>query len=98
MESKLLEPYPEPLNIGEIRKMRPDVAQVIDNFIALDKQKAIVKEFFDKYEQSVRDVKELVKIGFHFQDDDGTVYEMDEMQWKSVRVTPYEVKRTRREG
>jgi hypothetical protein len=98
MENELHEPSDGPLPVMSIVVEDLRLAEAIAKFIKLDKQKAEVKKFFDEYEQSIRDIKERVKIGFHFQDEEGIVYQVDEMQWKNVRVTPYEIKRTRREG
>jgi hypothetical protein len=98
MENELLEPVDGPLTLSNIKIENPEVATLLERFIELDKKKNEVKDFFDKYFQAVTDVKQIAKLGFHFQDDEGTVYQLDEMQWKNVRITPYEVKRTRREG
>lgn len=67
-------------------------------FIDLDKDKPRVKEFFDLYSKAVEELAELGKVGFHFQDDEGTVYQVEQATGKFVYFEKFEVKRTRREG
>ena len=98
MENELLESTDGPLLLADIRITNPEVATALERFIKLDKEKAAVKDFFDRYHQAVTDVKQIAKLEFHFQDEEGTVYQLDELQWKNVRMTPYDIKRTRREG
>lgn len=67
-------------------------------FVELDKKKAEWKEFQEQYKQAIDVLKEEMGIGGHFQDFEGTVYQVDNCDGKFVYNTPLEVKRTRRDG
>lgn len=84
--------------LDSLKIVAPEFAKKLEKFIELDKKKAEVKKFFDDYEEIVREIESEACIGFNFQDSEGTVYMLDTMEWKSVRITPFEIKRTRREG
>ena len=66
-------------------------------FIQLDKKKAEYKEFIEEYKGAIDMLIEEMGIGAHFQDEDGTVYLIDECGGKFVYFDKFEVKRTRRE-
>lgn len=67
-------------------------------FVELDKKKAEYKEFMKLYRDTVDQLKEEMGLGGHFQDYEGTVYQVEECEGKFVYTDKYEVKRTRRDG
>lgn len=67
-------------------------------FIELDKKKKEYKEFLELYNEVINSLKEEIGIGSHFQDEEGTVYQIHECEGKFIPFNKYEVKRTRREG
>lgn len=67
-------------------------------FVELDKKKAQYKEFLEQYNQTIKDLAREIGIGGHFQDYEGTVYQMAECEGTFVHFNKFEVKRTRREG
>ena len=92
-------PQEEPIQLVDIETEDSELHYVIQKFIELDKKKAEYKEFLDEYDDTIQTIFNLGGgVGFHFQDLDGTVYETDTMEWKSVKMTPFQIKRTRREG
>jgi len=66
--------------------------------VELDKKKAEYKEFLKEYNEAIQDLKEEVGIGGHFQDIEGTVYQVHECEGKFISFDKLEVKRTRRDG
>lgn len=67
-------------------------------FVELDKKKAEWKLFLEEYKEAMNALTEDMDIGDSFQDEDGTVYQIDECGGKFVYFDKLEVKRTRREG
>lgn len=67
-------------------------------FVELDKKKAEYKEFMELYTAAVNQLKEEMGVGGHFQDYEGTVYQVDNCDGKFIYFDKYEVKRTRRDG
>lgn len=65
-------------------------------FVALDKKKAEYKEFMKLYKSVVGQLKEEIGLGGHFQDAEGTVYQLEECEGKFTYFDKYEVKRTKR--
>jgi len=70
----------------------------IQRFIELDKKKAEVKKFFDEYKAAVEAVVAEIKVGGHFQDGEGTVYQTIIPEGRFVSFDKFSIARTRREG
>jgi hypothetical protein len=71
----------------------------VREYIALDRVYAeTVKPLLEKMSELKADIAARYKIGTHFQDTDGTVFEIDAQEWKSVRMETFAINRTRREG
>ena len=66
-------------------------------FIELDKVKAQYKEILEDYKSTVELLVDEMDLGGHFQDKDGTVYQVNPCDGKFVYFDRFEVKRTRRE-
>src|SRR5687767_4584045 len=74
-------------------------SELVEKFIELDKRKSTeIKKFYEEFDSVVEQMVETFGVGFHFQDAEHTVYLIDKMEWKAIKMTPFEVKRTRREG
>lgn len=67
-------------------------------FVELDKKKAEYKQFMEEYTDAVQQLKDEMGLTGHFQDYEGTVYQVEECPGKFVYFDKYEVKRTRRDG
>ncbi len=65
-------------------------------FIELDKEKSDVVKFFDRYQEIVKALENEMTVGDHFQDDEGTVYQLSTREGKFVHFEPVVVNRTRR--
>lgn len=65
-------------------------------FVELDFKKAEYKKFLEEYKQVVTDLAQEIGVGGHFQDLEGTVYQLDECLGKFQYFDKYEVKRTKR--
>ena len=65
-------------------------------FIELDKEKSKFKEILEDYKTTVEKLVDEMDISGHFQDEDGTVYQVDACDGKFVYFDRFEVKRTRR--
>lgn len=72
--------------------------QAINNFIELDKQKPQIRSFFENYRKAVNELVEILGENGHFQDDEGTVYQIVVPEGKFVAFEKYSVNRTRRQG
>ncbi len=82
-----------------IEKPKPSLEDaIVKKFIELDKKRAEIKLFYEEFDAAVEEIVETYGLDAHFQDKEGTVYLVDKMLWKAVKITPFEVKRTRREG
>lgn len=65
-------------------------------FVELDKKKSEYKEFMKLYRSVVDQLKEEIGLNGHFQDTEGTVYQVTDCEGKFQYFDKYEVKRTRR--
>jgi Holliday junction resolvase RusA-like endonuclease len=66
--------------------------------IELDRKREEVKRFFDEYQKAVQDAVDESGIGHHFQDDQGVVYQLVELEGRWVNFDRLGVERTRRSG
>lgn len=71
---------------------------VIETFIRADKALESAKKIYGHYDDAVANLSRIMKIGDHFQDDEGIVYQLTPQEWVKVKVKPVIVNRTRREG
>lgn len=67
-------------------------------FIELEKKKESYKLFLEELREATEAVVKEVGVGGHFQDTDGTVYQVEETTGKFVYFDRFEIKRTRRVG
>jgi hypothetical protein len=67
-------------------------------FIELEKKKEHYKKFLEELKEVTEAVVREVGIGGHFQDGEGTVYQVEESTGKFVYFDRFEIKRTRRNG
>lgn len=67
-------------------------------YIELEKKKEHYKLFLEELKQVTEQLAKEVGIGGHFQDAEGTVYQVEETQGKFVYFDRFEIKRTRRIG
>lgn len=65
-------------------------------FVQLDKKKAEYKEFVQEYTETIKQLVEEAGTGSHFQDEEGTVYQVEECDGKFMYFDKFEVKRTKR--
>lgn len=68
------------------------------NLVALEVEKDVVKEFYDRYEKGVQAVIDEHGVNHLFQDSTGVVYKTVQPEGRFVRFDKYAVNRTRREG
>lgn len=66
--------------------------------ILLDRQRDEVKRFFDDYKTTVETLVKEHGVNFAFQDDQGIVYQLVELDGKWVNFERYGVERTKRPG
>lgn len=78
--------------------MMSQLSETIRQFIKLDKKKAEVKKFFDEYKAAIEAVAQEIDVGGHFQDEDGTVYQVAIPEGKFVAFDKFIIQRTRRSG
>lgn len=67
-------------------------------FIELEKKKETYKLFLEELKQVTEAVAEEIGVGGHFQDPEGTVYQVQEAAGRFIHYDKFEIKRTRREG
>ena len=67
-------------------------------YIELEKKKEHYKLFLEELKHVTEELAKEVGIGGHFQDAEGTVYQIEETQGKFVYFDRFEIKRTRRVG
>jgi len=67
-------------------------------YIELEKKKDSYRKFLEELKEATQAVVNEVGIGGHFQDADGTVYQVEESEGKFVYFDRFEIKRTRRNG
>lgn len=74
------------------------LTQTQKKYIELEKKKEQYKLYLEELKATVELLKEEIGVGGHFQDDEGTVYQIAEATGRFVHFDKHEVKRTRREG
>jgi hypothetical protein len=67
-------------------------------YIELEKKKENYKLFLEELKQVTEQLAKEVGLSGHFQDAEGTVYQVEETQGKFVYFDRFEIKRTRRFG
>jgi len=67
-------------------------------FVELEKKKQEYKAFLEEFKQITEELASQMGVGGHFQDSEGTVYQVHVAEGKFVHFDKYEVKRTRRDG
>lgn len=67
-------------------------------YIELEKKKQEYKVFLEEFKVATEALAKEMGIGGHFQDAEGTVYQIHEHLGRFVYFDKYEVKRTRRNG
>jgi hypothetical protein len=67
-------------------------------YIELEKKKDSYRKFLEELKEATQAVVNEVGVGGHFQDADGTVYQIEESEGKFVYFDRFEIKRTRRSG
>jgi hypothetical protein len=67
-------------------------------FVALEKQKEQIKLFQKDFQVALEALQQELGTDGHFQDDDGTVYQLEVPDGKFVYFDKLGYKRTRREG
>ena len=67
-------------------------------YIELEKKKEHYKLFLEELRETTEKLVTELGIGGHFQDAEGTVYQVEETQGKFVYFDRFEIKRTRRVG
>jgi len=66
--------------------------------IELDRKKEEVKKFYEEYANTVNALVTQHGVGFSFQDYDGVVYQLVELDGKWINFERFGVERTRRPG
>lgn len=66
--------------------------------IELDRRKEEVKKFFEEYKATLDALVEAAGVNHAFQDDQGIVYQLVEMEGKWVNFERYGLERTKRPG
>ena len=67
-------------------------------YIELEKKKEEYKKFLEELKETTELLANEIGVGGHFQDTEGTVYQVDEINGKFVYFDKLDVKRTRRNG
>lgn len=67
-------------------------------YIELEKKKQEYKTFLEQFKEVTEQLSKEMGLGGHFQDAEGTVYQVYEAEGRFVHYDKFEVKRTRREG
>lgn len=68
----------------------------VKEFIRLDRTYAqTIKPILERMSELKADIAKRYLVGTHFQGPDGTVYEISTQEWKSVRMEPVTINRTR---
>ena len=67
-------------------------------YIELEKKKQEYKVFLEEFKEVTSQLHKEMGLGGHFQDAEGTVYQIFEAEGRFVHFDKFEVKRTRREG
>ena len=66
--------------------------------IDLDRKRAEIKKFFEEYQNTLDALVSNHGIGHAFQDDQGIVYQLNEIDGKFVKFEKYGLERTKRPG
>lgn len=74
------------------------LTQAHARFIELDRKKNEVKKFFEDYKAAVDELVKTYGVGHAFQDPEGIVYQLVELDGKWVNFERYGVERTKRPG
>lgn len=75
----------------------PDLTDAQHTLIELDRRKAAITEFYERYEKALAAVVAESGVGCHFQDDEGVVYQLVEPEGRFVYFEKYRANRTRRD-
>jgi hypothetical protein len=75
-----------------------NLTQLHLKLIELDRKKEEVKKFFDEYKQAVEGLVGEYGVNHTFQDNEGIVYEITELDGKWVNFDRYGLNRTKRPG
>ena len=67
-------------------------------YVQMEKQKAKIKEFYEKFDALTEELFDELGEGGHFQDDEGTVYQAVNQTGTFVSFKTKGIDRTRREG
>jgi hypothetical protein len=67
-------------------------------FVALDKERAALKLLYNRHKAATEALAARLKLEGHFQDEEGTVYQITEPEGRFIYYDKIEVKRTRRQG
>lgn len=67
-------------------------------YIELEKKKEQYKAYLEELKEVIEKLENEMGVGGHFQDSDGTVYQVAEHKGRFVHFDKYEIKRTRRQG
>jgi len=70
----------------------------IQRLISLDKKKEEVKKYFEELDEATAAVHAELGIGGHFQDTDGTVFQIIKPEGTFTKFKDFNYARTRREG
>ena len=65
-------------------------------YVQLEKKRDEYKVFLEELQQATKELVAEAGIGGHFQDGEGTVYQVHESEGKFVYFDKFEVKRTKR--
>lgn len=63
-----------------------------------DDQYQVIKQYLKERDELAKQIAERLGVGHHWQDEDGTVYQVGRWQGTFVAPKEYQVDRTRREG
>ena len=67
-------------------------------YIELEKKKQEYKLFLEEFKEATEALSKEMGLGGHFQDMEGTVYQVHDAEGRFVHFDKFEVKRTRRDG
>jgi hypothetical protein len=74
------------------------LSPTIRRFIELEKKKTDVRRYFDDLKEATKNVVEEIGVGGHFQDEEGTVYQVVIPDGRFVQFDHVGYVRTRRSG
>lgn len=73
------------------------LSPAIQRLISLDKKKAEVKKFFEELDEATAAVQAEIGMNGHFQDTDGTVFQIVKPEGTFIQFKDFSYTRTRRE-